>query len=309
MRPKPQLAGIGYGLLAYVIWGCFPIYFRQLADISPMDILSNRTAWAFVFVTLLLTLRRRWDKVTAMFRTPRHLVRLSIAALLLGSNWLGFLWALDQHQLVAASLGYFLTPLVNVMLGLLILKEKLNRKEWLAIALAVAAVGNELITIGAVPWISLFLAGTFGIYGLLRKQVPVDAISGLWLETLAMLPICLIYAAWQAEHGHFVFSLFSGLTLGPASDFMVATLLIGSGIMTAVPLMAFAAATQRLDLATVGMLMYINPTMQFVTAIWIFGEPLQPARLASFGLIWLGLFIFSGSMWQKYRQRPSLAAD
>lgn len=293
MRPKPQLAGIGFGLLAYVIWGCFPIYFRQLGDISPMDILSNRTAWAFVFVTLLLTLRGRWNKVTAMLRMPHHLIRLSIAALLLGSNWLGFLWALDQHQLVAASLGYFLTPLVNVLLGLLVLKEKLNRKEWLAILLAVAAVGNELLALGTLPWISLFLAGTFGVYGLLRKQVPVDAISGLWLETLAMLPICLIYAAWQATHGHLVFSLFSGIT---------AALLIGSGIMTAVPLMAFAAATQRLDLATVGMLMYINPTMQFLTAIFIFDEPLQPARLASFGLIWLGLVIFSSSMWQKYRQ-------
>jgi len=294
VQSKLQFAGIGYGLLAYVIWGCFPIYFRQLAEISPMNILSNRTAWAFVFVTLLLTLRGRWDKVTALIRTPRHLVRLSVAALLLGSNWLGFLWALDQHQLVAASLGYFLTPLVNVLLGLLVLKEKLNRKEWLAIALAGVAVGNELFTLGTLPWISLFLASTFGIYGLLRKQVPVDAISGLWLETLAMLPICLIYAAWQAQHGHLVFGLFDGLT---------AALLIGSGVMTALPLMAFAAATQRLNLATVGMLMYINPTMQFVTAIWIFGEPLQAARLVSFALIWLGLFIFSWSAWQKYRAR------
>jgi chloramphenicol-sensitive protein RarD len=293
MPPKSPLAGIGYGLLAYVIWGCFPLYFRQLAEISPMDILSNRTAWAFVFVTVLLTLRRRWDKVAAMFRTPRHLVRLSVAALLLGSNWLGFLWALDQHQLVAASLGYFLTPLVNVLLGLLVLKEKLNRMEWLAIALAGVAVGNELLALGTLPWISLFLAATFGIYGLLRKQVPVDAISGLWLETLAMLPICLIYAVWQAQHGHLVFGLFSGWT---------AALLIGSGIMTALPLMAFAAATQRLDLAMVGMLMYINPTMQFVTAIFLFDEPLQPARLVSFALIWLGLLIFSVSMWQKVRR-------
>ena len=293
MAPKGHGAGIAYGLLAYVIWGCFPIYFRQLADVSPMDILSNRTAWAFVFVTLLLTLRRRWGKVIAMWQTPHHLLRLSIAALLLGSNWLGFLWALDQHQLVAASLGYFLTPLVNVVLGLLVLKEKLNRMEWLAIALAGCAVGNELLALGTLPWISLFLAATFGTYGLLRKQVPIDAISGLWLETLAMLPICLIYAAWQAQHGHLVFTF--------AADANTA-LLIGAGIMTALPLMAFAAATQRLDLAMVGMLMYINPTMQFLTAILLFDEPLQPARVLSFALIWLGLFIFSASAWQKYRK-------
>ena len=292
MNATPQLAGIGYGLLAYVIWGFFPLYFRQLGALPPMDILTHRTVWAFVFVALLLTLHRRWQKVFALFATPHLVGRLAIAALLLGSNWLGFLWAVDQRQVVASSLGYFLTPLINVLLGLAVLKERLNGKEWLAIALAVAAVGNEIVALGTLPWISLFLAGTFGIYGLLRKQVPVDAISGLWLETLAMLPVCLLYAVWQATQGHVVFSAFSGSTAG---------WLIGSGVLTALPLMAFAAATQRLGLTAVGMLMYINPTLQFLTAIYLFGEALQPARLISFGLIWLGLFVFSWSAWQKYR--------
>jgi len=294
-QPQQTLAGVGYGLLAYLIWGFFPLYFRQLGAISPMDILSNRTAWAFVFVALLLSSRQQWGKVIAVFAAPRHLIRLACAALLLGSNWLGFLWAVDQRQVVAGSLGYFLTPLVNVLLGMLVLKEKANGKEWIAIGLAVAAVGNELLSLGAVPWISLFLAGTFGCYGLLRKQVPVDAISGLCLETLVMLPICLIYAVWQGMHGHTVFALFDGSTAG---------WLIGAGIITALPLMAFAAATQRLDLASVGMLMYINPTMQFLTAVYLFDEPLQPARLASFGLIWLGLLFFSWSMLAKVRQKP-----
>ena len=207
MSSRLPLAGIGYGLLAYLIWGFFPLYFRQLGHISPMDILSNRTLWAFVFVAALLTLRRRWSKVIGVFQAPRQLARLSLAALLLGSNWLGFLWAVDHQQVVAASFGYFLTPLVNVLLGLLVLKERLNGKEWLAIGLAVVAVINELIALGTLPWISLFLAATFGTYGLLRKQVPVDALSGLWLETLAMLPVCLIYAAWQGGQGHAVFTL------------------------------------------------------------------------------------------------------
>ena len=157
-----------------------------------------------------------------------------------------------------------------------------------AVGLALAAIANEVITLGSLPWVSLFLAATFGTYGLVRKQVPVDALSGLWLETLAMLPLCGLYALWQAQHGHLVFAF---------QDASTATLLIGAGIITALPLMAFAAATQRLDLATVGMLMYINPTMQFVTAVWIFGEPLQTARLHSFALIWLGLLFFSWSMW------------
>ena len=291
MGNKLPLAGIGYGLLAYVIWGFFPLYFRQLGHVSPMDILSNRTLWAFIFVTLLLTLRHRWAGVIGLFRAPGQLLRLSLAAMLLGSNWLGFMWAVDHQQVVAASFGYFLTPLVNVLLGLLVLKERLNGKEWLAIGLAVVAVINELIALGTLPWISLFLAATFGTYGLLRKQVPVDALSGLWLETLAMLPICLIYALWQAQHGNPVFSLTSEPTT---------LLLIGAGILTALPLMAFAAATQRLDLAMVGMLMYINPTMQFLTAVYLFDEPMQTSRLLSFGLIWLGLLFYTSSMRQKF---------
>lgn len=292
MTRQAPLAGIAYGLIAYVIWGFFPLYFRQLGTIAPIDILCHRTAWAFVFVALLLSLRRRWRQVFALFATPRHVARLAVAALLLASNWLGFLWAVNHHQVVASSLGYFLTPLVNVLLGLLVLKEKLNGKEWAAVGLAVLAVGNELVALGTLPWISLFLALTFGIYGLLRKQVPVDAISGLWLETLAMLPLCLLYTLWQAQQGHFVFGQNNGLTIA---------LLVGSGVLTALPLMAFAAATQRLDLATVGMLMYINPTMQFITAVYLFDEALQPARLVSFGLIWLGLLLYSLSAWQKYR--------
>lgn len=294
MQRQPTLAGIGYGLLAYVIWGFFPLYFRQLGHLSPMDILSNRTLWAFVFVAVLLTVRQRWQSLASVCRQPRYLGRLSLAALLLGSNWLGFLWAVDQHQVVEASFGYFLTPLVNVLLGLLVLKERLNRREWLAISLALVAIANEVFRLGALPWISLFLALTFGTYGLLRKQVPVDAISGLGLETLVMLPFCLAYAGWQGHLGHAVFAFEAGST---------ASLLIGAGILTALPLMAFAAATQRLDLATVGMLMYINPTMQFLTAVFIFGEPLAGGRLISFGLIWLGLLSFSWSMWDKVRIR------
>ena len=294
MQPKNQLAGIGFGLLAYGIWGFFPLYFHQLSHLAPMDVLSNRAVWASLFVSLLLTLRGNWSKVLAVIRTPRQFAMLALAALLVGSNWLMFLWAVSHQQVVASSLGYFLTPLVNVLLGLVVLKEKLNRLEWISVGLAVAALAHEVISLGSLPWVSLFLAATFGTYGLVRKQVPVDALSGLWLETLVMLPLCGIYALWMAHSGHLVFA---------AQDTSTATLLIGAGIITALPLIAFAAATQHLDLATVGMLMYINPTMQFVTAVWIFGEPLQAGRLISFGLIWLGLFIFSWSMWQKLQQR------
>lgn len=286
-------AGVAYGLAAYGMWGFFPLFFRQLGHLHPMDVLCNRAAWCCLFVAFLITFGRRWHKVRAVLRQPRQLLLLATAALLVGSNWLIFLYALELRQVVASSLGYFLTPLINVLLGLIVLKERLNGKEWCSVALAVAAVAIEFLTLGSLPWISLALAATFGLYGLARKQVPVDAVSGLWLETLAMLPVALLYALWQAGEGHAVFS---------GHDVGTTLLLVVAGILTALPLMAFAAATQRLNLATVGMLMYINPTLQFATAVWLFNEPLQPARLLTFGLIWLGLGIYSWAAWEKYRQ-------
>lgn len=289
---NPALAGVGYGLLAYGIWGFFPLYFHQLNHVAPMDILANRALWACVFVGFLLLITRQWGKVRQILGRPQQLAMLALAALLVGSNWLVFLWAVGNQQVVAASLGYFLTPLVNVLLGLVVLKEKLNGKEKLAIGLAGLALLNEIILLGGMPWVSLFLAATFGTYGLVRKQIPVDALSGLWLETLVMLPVCFAYALWQAQSGHAVFVI---------DDLSTASWLMGAGVLTALPLIAFAAATQRLNLATVGMLMYINPTMQFLTAIYIFGEPLQTGKLLTFALIWLGLAIFSVSMWKKVR--------
>ena len=293
MRANRQLAGIGFGLLAYGMWGFFPLFFRQLSHVSPMDVLSNRAAWAFVFVGLLLSLRRQWGKVAAVFRTWQHLAMLALAALLIGTNWLVFLWAVANQQVVASSLGYFLTPLVSILLALLVLKERLNRLEWISVALALIAIANDVIALGSLPWVSLVLAGTFGTYGLVRKKLPVDSTSGLWLETLAMLPVCAAYALWQAQSGHAVFT---------GHDLRTTLLLACAGALTALPLIAFAAAAQRLDLASLGMLMYINPTLQFLTAVWIFGEPMQSERLLSFALIWLGLLVFSWSAWRKYRQ-------
>ena len=290
-----HLAGIGFGLLAYGIWGFFPLFFRQLAHVSPLEVLCHRALWACVFVGLLLSAQRKWRQVRLTVGNPRQLLWLSLAALLIGSNWLIFLWAVDSRQVVASSLGYFLTPLINVLLGLLVLKETLNRWEWFAVGLALLAVVNEIVAVGQLPWISLALAGTFGTYGLVRKRLPIDVLCGLWLETALMLPICALYLGWRWQQG---------LALLGDHDVMTVSLLISAGALTALPLLAFSAATQRLDLASVGMLIYINPTLQFVIAIQLFGEPLQAARLLSFALIWLGLLVYSVSAWRKYH-RPA----
>ena len=279
------------------MWGFFPLYFRQLGHVSPADLLCNRALWGCLFVSLIVTVRRGWPRLLAAARVPGTVGRLTLAAWLVGANWLAFLWAVDQHQVMEASLGYFLTPLVNILLGLAVLKERLDRAEWASVALALAAVANEFIALGSLPWIALFLGGTFGLYGLARKRVAVESISGFWLETLAMLPLILAYTAWQNSQGHAVFTGFD-----PRTQVLLAL----AGVMTALPLMFFAAATQRLNLATVGMLMYINPTLQFLTAVAIFHEPLRPARLASFGLIWVGLVLYSWSGWRKYRKAQVL---
>ena len=291
---NPALQGVAYGLAAYAMWGFFPLFFRLLSQVPAADVISNRALWGCVVVALLLFAGRRWAHVAAALRRVRTLAWLVLAMLLIGSNWLVFVLAVERHQVMASSLGYFLTPLVSVLLALLVLKERLNALEWLAVALAVVAVGNEIAVLGRLPWISLVLAATFGAYGLVRKKLPIDALSGLFLETLLMLPLAAFYALWQAKSGHAVFT-------GHATATQL--LLVTSGLLTALPLLAFAAAAQRLNLATLGMLMYINPTLQFLTAVVHFGEPLQPARLVTFGLIWLGLAAYSWSAWQKYRPR------
>lgn len=301
MNARPSAAGIAFGLAAYGIWGFFPLYFHQLAAVPPLDVLSHRALWACLFVALLLVVTGGWGKVQALLRSPRHCGLLALAALLVGSNWLIFLWAVGQKQVIASSLGYFLTPLVNVLLGLLVLKERLSRYEWIAVGLALLALVHEVLVLGSLPWISLALAATFGTYGLVRKRVPVEALPGLWLETLAMLAFCLPYALWQASQGHTVFAFGAGSTVTLAEQ----AFLVGAGVLTAVPLLFFAAATRRLDLATVGMLMYINPTLQFLTAVVVFNEALQAARLFSFALIWLGLAFFSVGLWQKTRRPRS----
>ena len=291
-NPRSEVArGVGYGLAAYGIWGCFPLFFALFEGIPSWEVLIHRIVWCCVFLALLVSVLGRWAPVVDALARPTRLGRVFACAVLIGANWAIFIYAVETRQVLESSLGYFMTPLVNVALGIWVLKERMAGLQRWAVALAGGAIAVQLVLLGQLPWIALSLALTFGTYGLLRKQVPLDGLSGLFVETLLLLPVGLLSLAWLIGSGnsHFL------------DNAWLSSLLVASGALTAVPLMLFAGATRRLRLATVGFLMYINPTMQFLTALLIFGEPLTSVQLASFVLIWVALGLYSWSAWQQHR--------
>lgn len=285
---KEATQGVVFGFTAYVMWGCFPLFFALFEGIPAWEVLIHRVLWSCIFLTGLVTLLRRWAPIRAALAQPQRLGRVLACALLIGLNWGVYIYAVETRHVLQASLGYFLTPLVNVLLGMLILKERMEKLQRVAVALAALAIALQLVILGELPWITLTLAISFGTYGLLRKQVPLDGLSGLFVETLLLLPLGLIAITWLTSTGqsHFM-----------AGDPRANMLLIASGVITALPLMAFAGATRRLRLATVGFLMYINPTLQFFIALLAFHEPLTMSQLGTFLLIWIGLGLYSYSAW------------
>ncbi|GAA6130229.1 EamA family transporter RarD [Halopseudomonas sabulinigri] len=292
--------GIAFGISAYLMWGCFPLFFALFDGVPAFEILVHRIIWSCVFLTLLVSVLRRWAPVLAALKQPARLGRVLGCAVLIGLNWGVYIYSIETHHVLQASLGYFLTPLVNVALGMLILRERLARLQGIAIALAVAGILVQLVLLGSLPWITLVLALSFGTYGLLRKQVLLDGLSGLFVETLLLLPLALLAlgALSQMQLSHFT------------QDARTPVLLVASGVVTAIPLLAFAGAARRLRLATLGFLMYINPSIQFLIAVFVFKESISAPQLASFALIWLALLLYSWSAWQgMQRAKRRLAAE
>jgi chloramphenicol-sensitive protein RarD len=285
--------GVVFGLTAYIMWGCFPLFFALFEGIPAWEILIHRVIWSCLFLVGLVTVLQRWAPIRAALAYPQRLGRVLACALLIGFNWGMYIYAVESHQVLQASLGYFLTPLVSVTLGMPILKESMERLQGVAVGLATVAIAIQLVVLGELPWLSLSLALSFGTYGLLRKQVPLDGLSGLFVETLLLMPLGLIAIAWLSANGQSHFMV---------GDSRASLLLIASGVITALPLMAFAGAARRLRLISVGFLMYINPTLQFCIALLIFHEPLAPSQLASFVLIWIGLLLYTYSAWQSHTQ-------
>lgn len=278
-------AGLGFGLAAYLLWGFLPLYFLLLKGVDPVEIVAQRILWSLALLAVVVPLAGRWPALRAALGNRRLLLQLTASSTLIAVNWLVYVWAVFNGHVLAASLGYFLNPLVNVALGTIFLGERLTR--WQAAAVALAALAVAILGVEAREglWISLTLALSFGLYGLVRKVAAVESLEGLTIETALLAPFSLAWLAWLGAHGTLAF--------GQALD--TSLLLVLAGAVTAAPLLLFAAAARRLRYSTMGLLQYLAPSIQFALAITIFGEALRPVQLACFGLIWSACLVYAAS--------------
>lgn len=297
MDPKKRegLAGLAFAVAAFASWGLAPIYFKALKSVHPVQLVAHRVIWSVLLLVVLIQFTRKWDAVWAAWADRKNRRVLALTAALISGNWLLFIWAANSGQLLQSSLGYFINPLLNVLLGVVFLGEILNRLQKLAVAIASIGVLNLLAAHGTFPWIALSLALSFGLYGLFRKKVPVDSTVGLFLETALMTPFALIYLAYLGWTGDLAFG---------QGDTRVDLLLASSGVITAIPLLWFVAGARRLKLATIGLVQYISPTGQFLLAVLLYGETFTRAHAVTFGLIWVSLAVYSLSAFWTKRSAP-----
>ena len=280
---------------AFTIWGVFPAYWHLLKAVPSMQIMAHRVVWSAVLVVGWLLWRQGWDWWRTIAAQPRMLAALALSGAVIAFNWGLYIWAVNAGHVVETSLGYFINPLVTVALGVVVLRERLRRPQWIAVACAAAGVAWLTWSAGSPPWIALGLAGSFALYGLVRKLVPVDAVAGLGVESLFMFLPALAYVLWaEAGHGG---GFIGGWSLGTQ------LLLVFSGVVSAVPLVAFAYGVRRIPLSLVGLLQYIGPTLQLLLGVWFFREPFTAVHALGFGAIWLGLAIFAGEgLWRGRRR-------
>lgn len=276
--------GILYATASYTVWGLFPMYFKALQSIPPIEILLHRMLWALVFLLMVLAWRKQWSWIPAVLRQPKLLAGFAASASLLSINWFIYIWAINNERVIDASLGYFITPLVSVLLGYVLLHERLRFAQWLAVALAASGVLWLTWQTGHPPWIGLCLALTFGTYGLLRKTAALGPLEGLSLETLLLFPFALAYL---------IFLTFQGQTTFPNSPASSQWLLLAAGPITAIPLLLFAAGARRIPMATLGLLQYVAPSLQLLLGVWLYHESFNASRLIGFGAIWAALLVYS----------------
>ena len=300
MSAKPvAFAGMFYAIAAYTMWGIAPLYFKQITEVPPTDILMHRVIWSALLLCVLLVVLKQIGKMKAIFASKKLMLSLAAASVLLGANWLLFIWAINSNYMLEASLGYYINPIINVFLGRLILQERLRPLQKFAVLLAIAGVVNIIVAHGTLPWIALTLACTFSVYGLIRKQIPVEPMPGLFMETLVLLPFAILYwVMFAGEQSNML-----------TNDWELSGWLLAAGVVTTMPLLAFNAAAKRILFTTLGLFQYIGPTLMFILAVWLYQEALEPARLTTFALVWVGLLLFSIDAWRGFRKQRKVVAS
>ena len=289
---ETQIGGF-FALAAFSIWSGFPIYFKAVAHVGALEVLAHRIVWTLAFVALIIFLLRRFGVLRKALASRSLIKMLCLSSAFISVNWLTFIWAIANNHVLDSSLGYFINPLVNVVLGVIFLGERLRPTQWISVILAFVGVLNLVVWFGQIPWIALTVAITFAFYGLIRKQVAVDPFVGLFIETLLVLPLALIYLLYLFQSGNHAF-----LTNGPYTDF----LLLISGVLTALPLILFASAARRLKLSTLGLFQYTVPTGHFLLAVFAYGENFTFSHLITFACIWAALVLYGVDSYRSEKQ-------
>ncbi|MDP5148013.1 EamA family transporter RarD [Shewanella sp. ULN5] len=290
--------GVLLAVCAYVIWGIAPLYFKLLTQVSPLEILMHRVIWSFIFMIVLMQFIGGFGRLRLVLKHPKQVGVLIVTSVLIAANWLIFIWAINNDHMLDASLGYFINPLFNVLLGMIFLGERLRKMQWVAVSLALIGVLLQLISFGSIPLVSLALAASFGFYGLLRKKVNVDAKTGLLIETALLLPVAL---------GYLLLTLDSSATSMLVNSLNLNLTLIAAGIVTTIPLLCFAGAAVRIPFSILGFFQYIGPSIMFILAVKLFNEPFDMEKGITFGFIWLALLVFVGDMLTQRQKRRQVS--
>ena len=294
-------SGILYGLSAYVLWGMFPLFFKQLQAASAIEVVLHRMVWSLVFVLIVLAVLRRWNWLGDVRRSPALLGKFAVSALLLAGNWLSYVWAVNNGHVLDASLGYFILPLINVALGFIFLHERPRKAQWAAFALAATGVLWMAVQSGHVPWLALLIAMTFGFYGLMRKTATLGALEGMSLETMLLAPLAVVALLWAGPSG-------PG-SQWPAHDAHTWLFFLLSGPVTAIPLLLFAAGARRVPLSTMGFLQYITPSILALMGVFLYGETFAGPRAVGFVFIWVALVLYTAEgLWAGRRAAAARAA-
>lgn len=291
--------GLLSAALAFIWWGLFPLYFRIVAGIAPLEILAHRVSWCAVFVLVVLTVRRQWRWLPRVLRQPKVLASFIASSCLIGVNWMTYIWSVNNDHVVDASLGYFINPLFNVLLGYTLLHERPRRVQWVALGVAALGVGWLTVQTGHLPWIALVLALSFSGYGILRKLAVLGPLEGLALETMVLAPFALAAIAfwWHRGTGSF-----------PSSDLKTNLWLASLGPVTAIPLLLFAAGARRLSMTTLGLVQYSSPTIQLLIGVLVFDEPFGAQRMVGFACTWVALLIYTLDGWRVSRRASPVLA-